>query len=74
MDPGYNISKFELKHRSHLSCPNSDTSTINKALSPLEGRVAGKAGDDRWSSLAFKGASTETAFSQESLLEQPLDS
>ena len=33
---------------------------VQAALSPLEGDVAGKAGIDRWSSSAFKGAGTET--------------
>ena len=43
--------------------------------SPWEGRVAGKAGVDRWSLLAFKGAGAETAcYQYQPALEQILDS
>ena len=44
------------------------------APSPWKGHVAGKAGVDRRSSLAFKDAGTETACSQKSSLERLLDS
>ena len=42
---------------------------VQEASSPWEGWVAGKTGVDRQSSLAFKGAGTETACSLEQLLD-----